>query len=72
MPSRVTSFCIADDLHKRISVAAAALDMSVSEYIRRALICNLAADVASDPMLAAAFAFFDERERSPEREAVTA
>ena len=57
VPLRTRGFTLPDDLYRRANIAAASLGgMSTSEYVRRALVCVLAADAASNPLLAAHFA----------------
>lgn len=72
MPSRVTSFCVPNELRSRINIASAAYGLSSSEFIRGA--CQAALDTLEerDPALRAHFAFLTEREAQAERSVVPA
>ena len=69
---RGTSFLLSDDLYKRLNFAAAGMGMSSSEYLRRALVCVIAADAMSDPTLKAALQAMNELERQKSEERVPA
>jgi hypothetical protein len=50
---RSRTFSISDTDYHRVDICAAAMHMSVSEYVRRALSAVIVADCASNPGLAA-------------------
>lgn len=61
---RGTSFLISDDAYKRLNLAAAAIGISASEYIRAAIDAALTTHAQYDPLIATAFRMYDEQEKA--------